>query len=110
MPQRAKELSALAVKRLTEVGFYFLGGVPGFALKVQKNSASYVLRYSDAYGKKHDVFIGPRSVLSLSQARGIALELKAKILAGRDPLEEKKQARQKIKEEKKFKVNFTGQR
>lgn len=52
MPQRAKELSALAVKRLTEVGFYFLGGVPGFALKVQKNSASYVLRYSDAYGKK----------------------------------------------------------
>lgn len=101
MPQRAKELSALAVKRLTEVGFYFLGGVPGFALKVQKNSASYVLRYSDAYGKKHDVFIGPRSVLSLSQARGIALELKAKILAGRDPLEEKKQARQKIKEEKK---------
>ena len=101
MPQRAKELSALAVKRLTEVGFYFLGGVPGFALKVQKNSASYVLRYSDAYGKKHDVFIGPRSVLSLSQARGIALELKAKILAGKDPLEEKKQARQKIKEEKK---------
>ncbi len=100
MPQRAKELSALAVKRLTEVGFYFLGGVPGFALKVQKNSASYVLRYSDAYGKSMTFFIGPRSVLSLSQAQGIALELKAKILAGRDPLEEKKQARQKIKEEK----------
>ena len=105
MPQRAKELSALAVKRLTEVGFYFLGGVPGFALKVQKNSASYVLRYSDAYGKKHDVFIGPRSVLSLSQARGIALELKAKILAGRDPLEEKKQARQKNQRREKTATN-----
>ena len=45
-------------------------------------------------------FIGPRSVLSLSQARGIALELKAKILAGKDPLEEKKQARQKSKKRK----------
>lgn len=103
MSRRTKELSALAVKRLTEVGFYFLGGVPGFALKVQKKTSSYVLRYTDNYGKKRDVFIGPRSALSLSQARGIALELKAKILAGIDPLEEKRQAKQKIKEEKKRK-------
>lgn len=100
MPQRAKELSAIAVKRLTDVGFYFLGGVPGFALKVQKNSASYVLRYTNAFGTKRDIFIGPRSLLTLSQARAIAMDLKAKILAGRDPLAEKKKEKQQIREEK----------
>lgn len=53
--------------------------------------------------EQHGVFIGPRSVLSLSQAKDIAFELKAKILAGRDPLKElkeKREAKQKVKEEK----------
>ena len=36
MPVRVKALSALQVKRLKQVGFYFLGGCLGFALKIQK--------------------------------------------------------------------------
>ena len=89
MPKRIKALSPLEVKRLKKVGFYFLGGVPGFALKIQKNSSSYVLRYKDEMGKSHDCFIGTREVLTLAQAREQAIKLKAQIINGIDPLEEK---------------------
>ncbi len=55
--------------------------------------------------KSMTFFIGPRSVLSLSQARGIALELKAKILAGRDPLEEKETSSTKNQRREKTATN-----
>ncbi len=93
MPKRIKALSPLEVKRLKKVGFYFLGGVPGFALKIQKNSSSYVLRYKDEMGKSHDCFIGTREVLTLAQAREQAIKLKAQIISGTDPLKERRLAR-----------------
>ena len=45
MPKKAKELSALEVRNLSEPGTHFVGGVAGLALKVKDTGAkSWVLR------------------------------------------------------------------
>ncbi len=104
--ERKRVICDFAVKRLTEVGFYFLGGSARLCPQGPKELSQLRFKIFDAYGKSMTFLIGPRSVLSLSQASGIALELlKAKILAGRDPLEEKKQARQKNQRREKTATN-----
>ena len=45
MPKRAKELSAVEVKRLVEPGFHAVGSVPGLHLRVNDGGArSWILR------------------------------------------------------------------
>ena len=90
MPRRASELTALAVKKIKKPGLYFLGGISGFCLKVQKNSASYLVRYRTQTGKVRDCFIGPRDVFSLAEAKSEALKIRSLIVAGEDPLELRK--------------------
>ncbi|WP_372613274.1 Arm DNA-binding domain-containing protein, partial [Halomonas sp.] len=46
MPRKARELSALEVRRLTSPGRHAVGGVDGLFLRVtQTGSRSWVLRY-----------------------------------------------------------------
>src|SRR2546427_495827 len=97
MPKKAKELTALEVKNLTEAGFHFVGGVAGLALQVLPSGGrSWVLRVT--IGKKRrDMGLGGYPDVPLAQAKEDARAARAKIKAGIDPIEEQKAARSALK-------------
>lgn len=104
MPKKARELSALEVKRLTAPGLHAVGGVTGLFLSVSNTGArSWIFRYATPevrYSKagnpfyaRRDVGIGGFPDVPLAQAREKAREMREKIRQGIDPVEERKQAR-----------------
>lgn len=93
MARKATELGPLAVSRLIEPGFYFVGGVAGLALQVNSPSArSWVLRAMIA-GKRRDMGLGGFPDVTLAGARDAARSARAKIKAGIDPIDEAKAAK-----------------
>ena len=95
MPKICKELTAVAVRALKKDGVYQLGGVPGLQLVIHNGADTYRYRYS--FGEKRRVItFGIRKTLSLSEARDRAREFKQQVLNGIDPLEYKKEQKQKI--------------
>lgn len=116
MPKRAKELSALEVKRLEYphdekvakgnklLPFYKpVGGVAGLHLQLTPGEGkSWVFRYAveagaDQQGKKkykrRSLGLGSYPEVSLAEARDRAREAKAAIREGRDPIKERRAAR-----------------
>ena len=92
MPKRAKELSALEVRRLTEPGYHFVGGVPGLALQVLPTGGrTWVLR-AMVGTKRRDMGLGGSEV-SLADARAKAKEARDKIKSGIDPITHAQAAR-----------------
>lgn len=105
MPRKARELSALEVRRLTAPGRHAVGGVSGLFLRVTKSGArSWVLRYptgekrESANGKLftvyRDVGLGGFPDTSLASARQRAEEIRTKRSEGIDPVTEKNAAKQ----------------
>ncbi|MGM0692767.1 MAG: tyrosine-type recombinase/integrase [Pseudomonadota bacterium] len=105
MPRKARELSALEVRRLTIPGRHAVGGADGLFLRVtQAGSRSWVLRYptgerrESANGKPffvyRDIGLGSFPNTSLANARKKAVEIREKLAEGIDPLTEKKAAKQ----------------
>lgn len=105
MPRQAKPLTAMEVKRLTQPGFYAVGGVPGLHLQVTKTGArSWVLRYATGetrqaqsgktFKVRRDMGLGGYSGVSLAQARDKARAVREKLDAGIDPVTERKAAGQ----------------
>ncbi|MGC3873797.1 tyrosine-type recombinase/integrase [Halomonas sp. GXIMD04776] len=105
MPRKARELSALEVRRLTGPGRHAVGGADGLFLRVtQAGSRSWVLRYPtgekrlSASGKPfavyRDVGLGSYPNTSLANARKQAEAIREKLAKGVDPLIEKKAAKQ----------------
>jgi len=95
VPKLAKELSAVAVKRLSKTdGWHFVGGAPGLFLKVQNPAASWVLRIR-SNGSRKKIGLGSYTSISLAQARAAAIEYRSMRDTGIDPLAEKR----KIKKE-----------
>ncbi len=98
MPKRARELSAIEVKRLGE-GFTPVGGVAGLALVVQSETArSWVLRIKIGE-KRRDIGLGAYPEVSLARARERAVEARAKVQAGIDPVQERKALRDALRAE-----------
>lgn len=96
MPRRAKELSALEVKRLTEPGYHFVGGVPGLALQVlPKGGRTWVLR-TMVGTKRRDMGLGGSEV-SLAEARAKAKEARQMIKSGIDPISQAQAARSALR-------------
>ncbi|NVO29327.1 DUF4102 domain-containing protein [Donghicola sp. C2-DW-16] len=98
MAQRAKELSAIEVKRLEHSGAgrnetFAVGGVSGLLLRITPTGGrSWVLRTT--IGKKRrEIGLGAFPDVKLSKAREKAREAKERIAAGADPIEERKAAR-----------------
>jgi len=90
MPKKAKELSALEVKRLKSPGFYFVGGVAGLALQVKSSeAASWILRVRCG-GKRRHIGLGGFPQVSLAEARASAKNQITLIGNGIDPVAKKK--------------------
>ncbi len=93
MPKKAKELSAIEVKRLTSAGFHAVGGVAGLYLDVNKRSGrSWTLRTTIG-GRRRDVRLGDYPDVPLADAREKARQMKAAISGGADPIAERRAAR-----------------
>lgn len=97
MARKTVELGALEVKRLTEPGYHFVGGVAGLALVVQPTGGrSWILRVVVG-SKRRDIGLGGYPAVTLAKAKEQAAALREKIKAGIDPVEERKQAASALK-------------
>ena len=81
-------LTALKVKRESNQGFYADGN--GLYLKVDKNGAKRWVQRIVINSKRRDIGLGSALLLSLADARMVALNNRKIVLSGGDPLEEKK--------------------
>lgn len=92
MPKRAKELSAIEVRRLGQ-GVHNVGGVSGLLLQVSsKGAQSWLLRVRVG-DKRREIGLGPFPEVSLAKARERAAEAKQDVRNGVDPVEARKAAR-----------------
>ena len=86
MPKKAKELSAVEVRRLKTPGQYAVGGVPGLSLRVGEGAAkSWVLRYMDG-SRRSEMGLGAFPEVELAQARGKAKVVRDSLRAGTRPV------------------------
>lgn len=90
MAKIAKELSALAVSRLSGDGAYAVGGVPGLHLQIIGASKVWVLRFT-VLKKRRRMGLGSYPQVSLSTARELARAAQSKARLGIDPIDERKQ-------------------
>ncbi|MEE4382041.1 MAG: integrase arm-type DNA-binding domain-containing protein [Pseudomonadales bacterium] len=92
-----RELSAIEVRRLGP-GMHAVGGVAGLCLKVAEPGArSWILRTMVGTKRRH-IGLGSFPEVGLSEARDRAREAKRTIEEGRDPVEERRQARARLVE------------
>ncbi|MGB5625182.1 MAG: Arm DNA-binding domain-containing protein [Woeseiaceae bacterium] len=90
MPKKAKELSAVQVKRATTPGLIAVGGVAGLHLQVKTTAArSWILR-GKVGDKRRDIGLGGYPDVSLAFARESARAARALIRQGVDPVEDRK--------------------
>ena len=92
MPRRAKELSAIEVRRLGR-GVHSVGGVAGLLMQVSNNGAQSWLLRVRVGSKRREIGLGPFPEVSLAKAREKAAETKDAIRSGIDPVEARKAAR-----------------
>ncbi len=97
MPKKAKELSAVQVKRMTRPGLFAVGGVAGLHLQVKPTGArSWILR-AKVGNRRRDIGLGGYPDVSLALARDGAREARELIRRGIDPAEERKALKQALK-------------
>jgi integrase len=88
-PQKA--LTARLVETATEPGKYFDG--QGLFLRVQPNGARQWVQRITIRGKRCEIGLGSPPAVSLAAARALALENRGAAMLGRDPIQEKREAR-----------------
>lgn len=90
IPRKAKELSALAVSRLTQPGRHSVGGIEGLALSItDKGTRSWTLRVMVG-GKRKEMGLGGYPAVSLAVAREQARQQRATLASGDDPIAARK--------------------
>ena len=93
MARETTEMSALAVGKISSVGYHFVGGVSGLVLQVSKSGTkSWLLRVLVG-GKRREIGLGGFPDVTLAGAREAARVAKEKIKAGIDPVVERQTAR-----------------
>lgn len=97
MVRKAKELSALEVKRLAGEGRYAVGGVSGLYLYLNGGSgSSWVLRVT-AGGKREVMGLGPYPEVGLGDARERARAAKALFAQGINPKTQRQEQQSALK-------------
>ena len=95
MPRRAKELSAIELRRLT-AGVHAVGGVAGLYLQVSEGAGrSWLLRVTVGT-KRREIGLGPFPEVGLAVARQKAAEARESIRQGVDPVEKRKALRAEL--------------
>ena len=88
---QVNRLTVLGMRQARRPGYYADGG--GLQLQVSATGTqSWVFRYRRA-GKRHEMGLGSCQVVGLARARELARACRLLLLEGRDPLNERKQAR-----------------
>lgn len=95
VPQIAKELSALDVKRLRHPGTgrnatFAVGGVSGLLMQITPNGGRTWLLRTTVGGRRREIGLGGFPDVTLAQARERAREAKDQIRQGIDPIEERR--------------------
>lgn len=106
MPKRAKELSAVEIKRLTTPGLHAVGGVAGLSLQVKSSGGrSWIFRVRIA-GRRHELGLGPLPDVTLSMARDHARSIADRVRRGEGPavLAERRAAREAAAPRKTFRA------
>lgn len=106
MPRRARELSAIEVKRLVRPGLHAVGTVAGLCLQVAESGARSWLLRTTIGPKRREIGLGPYPEISLKEARLRAGAVKEKIRSGIDPIEERRKDRRELVERSKRAVTF----
>lgn len=86
-----KALTALRVKNATAQGKYFDGH--GLYLRVEANGTKFWVQRIVILGKRRELGLGSASLVSLAEARAVALENRKLARAGGDPLQAKREAK-----------------
>ena len=93
MGSKAKELSALAVQRLTAPGMHAVGGVAGLYLCVSPSGSRSWIARVNVDGKRREMGLGSFPDISLSIAREKARAARSDTTMGIDPVAHRKEAR-----------------
>lgn len=94
MPKKAKELSAIQVRRLLkQEGSHAVGGVRGLYLRVRGDGASWLLRARSASEPESVHGLGSFPETDLATARDKARTLRRQLELGQDPKQEQRAAR-----------------
>ena len=92
MPKKAKDLSALEVKRLTEPGWHAVGTVAGLGLKVSPTGTrAWVLRVVVG-AKRREIGLGAFPDVTLADAHAKARAMRSEIELGVDPVQKRQAA------------------
>lgn len=83
-----KRLSAARIRAISDPGFY--GDGHGLYLKVDPSGAKRWIHRIVIQGKRRDIGLGPASLVTLSEAREMALENRKSARAGNDPIAAKR--------------------
>lgn len=96
MPRKIELAMPVQVARMTRRGLHGVGGVAGLYLQVAKGgSRSWILRATIG-SKRRDIGLGGYPDVTLSQARDMAREARARIREGIDVIAEREAARQAL--------------
>lgn len=103
MPKKVKKKSYVEIEGITTPGRHAVGGPAGLLLVVKPTGARSWMFRTKVGIKRRSIGLGGYPDVSLSEARKKAKELKEKIQAGIDPVEEKRKNRDAlIKEQARF--------
>lgn len=93
MPVRAKEFSAIEVKRAMRPGLHAVGGVPGLCLQIAPSGAkSWILRVL-VNGRRREIGVGGYPDVILAEARERARAIRMQIRDGVDPVADRRARR-----------------
>lgn len=104
MPKKAKELTALEVKRLCTIGKHPVGSCIYLEIN-SPNSKVWILRIMVG-GKRRSIGLGSYPMITLAQAREKALTARELIAQGVDPIEQRKAAQSAIKASQAKEITF----
>lgn len=96
MPKKARELSAIEVKRLSEPGRHAVGGVSGLYLQVTPGAGrSWILR-TLVGNRRREMGLGGYPDVGLADARDAARIARKRLLEGEDPIAQRQAARRAL--------------
>ncbi|MFO7737768.1 MAG: integrase arm-type DNA-binding domain-containing protein [Desulfatiglandaceae bacterium] len=107
MPKKAKELSAVEVKRIEKPGRHAVGVISGLLLVVKETGAKVWILRTVAGNKRRNIGLGGYPEVSLAEARDKAREIKRQIQLGIDPVAERQARRRALIQEQSKKMTFS---